>query len=316
MNHKSLHQSQSQIDSHRDSSKLINAIDRMFLGIVRIFIGRISFDVLVERLRHVMVQEGRRRIARENGGKVVKSRIALLTGVKTEHISRVLNRGQESDNSETLTVEARILNAWSKDKALVDQEGQPKQLHIYGNGNTFQRLVAIHAGRGVTPQTVLDSLIKSGNVEVVEQHWVRMVSPVWNHFTPDEGDMLNGASFTVSNLLNTIHWNLEHFDNAEDKRIERNIWSVSLPPERVPQLRKRLNSVLKDYFETCRQEIKEHEDSEQTEYNQVLVGAGMFYWEYNTSSDQYVPCNDPDKRQFLWGDPVKIESVSNRIDTN
>jgi len=282
MSHESQHSTTTPIDGEeqRASSQLIHAIDCLMLGIVRLFIGRVTFDVLVERLRHVMVQEGSRRIAKENGGKVVKSRIALLTGVKTEHIGRALKQTKEDCQQQSvLTVEARILNAWSKDPLHLDAKGQPKQLHIYGNGDTFQRLVAIHAGRGVTPQTVLDSLLKAQNVEIVDQHWVRMVNPVWNHYTPDESNMLKGASFTVNNLLNTIQWNLEHFDAPEHKRTERNIWSVSLPPEKVPLLRQRLNQVLKNSFEDCRAEIKQLEDPQQTEYNTVLVGAGMFYWE-------------------------------------
>lgn len=308
MKQQSHHQSEPQLES----DKLVKAIDRMFLGIVRLFMGRVTFDVLVERLRHAMVQEGSRRIARENGGKVVKSRVALLTGVKTEHIGRDLKEDEVNGYGPgALTVEARILNAWAREPAHLDAAtGQPRPLHIYGSGDTFQRLVAIHAGRGVTPQTVLDSLLNAGNVKIVDQHWVHLVNPAWNQFTPDEGDMLNGASFAVSNLLNTIQWNLEHFDQAEEKRLERNIWSVSLPPQQIPALRQRLNTVLKDYFETCRQEIKAHEDPNQTDYNSVLVGAGMFYWECDTHHDEFIPCSHPERRQFLWGEPAKVDSQS------
>lgn len=292
-----------------DSDKIINALDRMLTGIVRLFIGRITFDVLLERLKYVMVKEGCRRVAKENGGKIVKSRVALLTGIRTDQIGRSLQDSTEQDLSiSNLTLEARILNAWDKDSLYRDNNtGKTEDLHIYGNGRTFQRLVSIHAGRGVTAQTVLDSLIKAGNIEIINQHWVRLLDPNWYHLSSDEGNMLNEASFAVTNLLNTIDWNHHNLEQADQKRLQRMVWSVSLPTKRIPTLRRRLNTVLKNCLDASRLEIRQQEDQEQSDYNQVLVGAGLYLWEYNTEDDQFVPGSDPQRRNTMWGAPVALD---------
>lgn len=261
------------------SEQLMNSATRILRGFVRIFMGRMTFDVMVDLLRQVMVEEGSRRVAAENDGKVILSRVSLLTGIRTQAIKDIQRQepAEAGSASYDLTIEGRILAIWAKDTQYTDPKtGQPMELIIHGGGCTFQRLVSSVAGRGVTTQTVLERLEASGNVEVVNEHWVRLVNPLWMYIKNYESQMLEAGSFNAENHLATLCHNLD----APDARwTERSVWSVSLPDELLPDLRCVLNQSLIDFYDSMASEIRKHEDQNMSKENETSAGIGVYYWE-------------------------------------
>ncbi|MCG8464948.1 MAG: DUF6502 family protein [Xanthomonadales bacterium] len=260
------------------SEQLTTAATRILRGFVKIFMGRMTFDVMVDLLRQVMVEEGSRRIAAENDGKVILSRVSLLTGIRTQAIKDIQRQQSESTSApHDLTIEGRILAIWSNDKQYLDPKtGQPMELIIHGGGCTFQRLVSSVAGRGVTTQTVLERLEASGNVEVVNEHWVRLVNPRWIYIQNFQSQMLEAGSFNAENHLTTLQHNL---DTPDERWTERSVWSVSAPAELVPELREVLNEALKDYYHKAAALIREREVENMSQVNETLSGVGFYYWQ-------------------------------------
>lgn len=281
------------------SDQLLNSALRVLRGFARLFVGRMSVDVMIELLNRAVIEEGCRRVARDNQGKVVKSQVALLTGVKAERI-KDSNTTMNYDDA-NLTIEARILKAWASSPEYRDKKtGETQELLIFGGGHTFQRLVANMAGRGVTVQTVLNRLSENGNVKIVNEHWVMLVDPDWRFLLPVENDMLNIGSFAVENLLKTIDWNYHHLTELEQRRLERGGWSVTLPEEKIPALREELNKMLRECHFNCLRTIRKYEDPGLVGYNSTLVGFNMYYWERELTGDGYTPLHRGVKRSFYY----------------
>ncbi|MCG8464904.1 MAG: DUF6502 family protein [Xanthomonadales bacterium] len=260
------------------SDTLINAAIRLLRGFMRLFIGRITFDVLVEIMRRIAVEEGCRRVAAENNGKVILSRVAMLTGVRMQQVKELMNEPFSCDESD-LTLESRILNRWANDPSYRDPStNEPIDLLVLGSGRTFQRLVTSVAGRGVTTQTALDRLLENGHVEIINNHWVRLLNPYWTIIKGTDCEMLDVGSFSIENQINTIIHNIEA-TSSDQRWVQRFSWSVALPQEKIQDLRTDLADALKNYHEDCKRIIRNHEDTSQPEFNTVLVGAGLYYWQ-------------------------------------
>lgn len=258
------------------STQLVTSATRILRGFVKLFMGRMTFDVMVDILRQVMVEEGSKRVAEENDGKVILSRVSLLTGIRTQSIKELQQETQYGQIND-LTLEARILAAWANDTQYHDpRTNKPAELIIHGGGCTFQRLVSSVAGRGVTTQTVLERLEASGNVEVVNEHWVRLLNPNWIYIKTIESEMLDAGSFNAESQLSTI---LHNLNSTADRWVERSAWGVSVPRERIPELRKVMNQALKDFYKSGAVQINELEDPGMVSAGEVLSGFGVYYWE-------------------------------------
>lgn len=268
------------------STQLVTSATRILRGFVKLFMGRMTFDVMVDILRQVMVEEGSKRVAEENDGKVILSRVSLLTGIRTQSIKE-LQQDTAVTTPNDLTLEARILGAWFSDEQYADSNtGKPAELIIHGGGCTFQRLVSSVAGRGVTTQTVLERLESAGNVQVVNEHWVRLINPHWIYIKSIESEMLDAGSYNTENQMSTILHNIE---NANDRWTERSVWSMSLPTERLPELRNVLNEALKDFYKAAVTKISDHEDENMTTLSEVLTGVGLYYWERKSDRIELSP---------------------------
>lgn len=268
------------------SAQLVTSATRILRGFVKLFMGRMTYDVMADILRQVMVEEGSKRVAEENDGKVILSRVSLLTGIRTQSIKE-LQQDSSVTTPNDLTLEARILGAWLSDGQYADsQTGKPAELIIHGGGCTFQRLVSSVAGRGVTTQTVLERLEAAGNVQVVNEHWVRLINPHWIYIKSIESEMLDAGSYNTENQMSTILHNIE---NANDRWTERSVWSMSLPTERLPELRNVLNEALKDFYKTAVTKISDHEDENMTTLSEVLTGVGLYYWERESDRIELSP---------------------------
>lgn len=159
---------------------------RILRQFVRLFMGRMSFDVMQQLLSRALVEEGRLLVQQSQEGKLVLSRVALLTGVKTQTV-KDLAGSPPLYYPEGLTVEAIILHRWANDPRYQNNaEAGPARLLIHGTGLTFQRLVAVVAGRGVTTQAVLERLLARGNVAIVNSHWIELRDAHWQADSPSE----------------------------------------------------------------------------------------------------------------------------------
>jgi hypothetical protein len=109
----------------------------------------------------------------EAANRINVSGIAATTGVPRAEVTQVLK-------ASTATIEAgrnhpdarqspiaRTLAAWINDPMFCGQRGQAPDLKIYGSGHTFETLAKKYA-RGIPVRALLDELVRSGNIELLE----------------------------------------------------------------------------------------------------------------------------------------------------
>lgn len=182
---------------------LLSQVHHLFSQLSRLLLGHLSYPVLCELLSNAMIAEGQRRIGDETNGRRTLSSIALLTGVRT-HLIKSYEQCSLQRLATKRMPEVVVLYQWCSDTRYHRMDSEhPLRLLIYGSGTSFQRLVATSAGRGVTPQTVLARLVKTGNVRIHKEHWVELVDPVWRSGNDEELEALVTIIHSLNLALNT-----------------------------------------------------------------------------------------------------------------
>jgi hypothetical protein len=106
--------------------------------------------------------------------KINISGIAAITGIPRAEVSKVLksvSRAKVLWEGKQNSV-SHILAAWHREPRFVSKYGGPAELPIYGRGATFEKLVKEY-GRGIPTRAVLDELIRTKTVEVIDARKVR-----------------------------------------------------------------------------------------------------------------------------------------------
>ena len=94
------------------------------------------------------------------------SRVSLLTGISRKEVKRQrdLLEQEESIPSSKTTDATRVLSGWHQDADFLDEQGEPRDLPIDGDGATFAELCARYAG-DIAASTLLKELKRVGAVE-------------------------------------------------------------------------------------------------------------------------------------------------------
>lgn len=102
------------------------------------------------------------------------SGISATTGITRSEVAKILSTRRKDlahdhwQNSITL-----VLAAWHREPRFHNERGQPADLPIYGSRISFERLVKTY-GRGAPARAVLDELIRTKAVEVLEKQRIRV----------------------------------------------------------------------------------------------------------------------------------------------
>ena len=256
---------------------LVNAVQRIFKPIARLLVGRMACPVAIDLLKEAYIEEATRQLIEDDGRKrATKSALALKTGLDTRVIASLESSPTSANVSASdLSPEAAVLAAWSTDKAFVDPKtGEPRVLHVYGRRGTFQNLIMRYAGRNVTCPTVLASLSAGGNVELIGEDQVRMLSPHYSSSTAFQQSAIESASLALERLgLNVVH-NFKSESSAPAWRLETRLaQSVSASDD----LKTRLEALLSAQADAVEAELNAAPTGAADE-GQTL-GVCSFYWE-------------------------------------
>ena len=263
--------------SNRDQgARLASAIERMIRPFVKLIVGRISCGFLIQQIKRIYIEEARIWIEKnDQHGRVTKSKLAMLTGLDTRTISAI--EAHTSDPSQCtmqdLCPEASILGEWSSRKEFSDEHGAPKILPILGKGVSFQALVGSSVGRNVTYQTALDQLLESGNVEVVDQNFVRLIDPFYQPIRASEETIVDAGAWAINRLTETICNNL-HADN-EHKMLQQDRWSRKIPADSYSELHAEVRSLARKQIAEMEQLIEKFE-VEDAGTDHKTFGVGWF----------------------------------------
>jgi len=231
---------------HDQGARLATAVERVIRPFIRLIVGRISCGFLVQQIKRIYIEEARRWIERnDQNGRVTKSKLAMLSGLDTRTISTIEAQGASPEECTVgdLCAEAGVLYRWTSNPEFHDQAGEPGRLPIMGKSRSFQSLVSSTIGRNVTYQTVLERLLESGNVEIEQEDFLRLVNPYYQPVKASEQTIIDAGSLSIGRMTETVLHNMEASDKS-DRLLQQNRWSRRIPSAALPELRLKSREVI------------------------------------------------------------------------
>lgn len=207
---------------------LARAIVKMLNPVVRLLLKHeVSHSEFSELAKRSYVQ-----VAYKNfsipGRKKTYSRAAVLTGLSRKEVVRLakLDEDQPPVTKGPLNRAARVIGGWLRDPDFADQNHNPVELPLRGEGASFEELVARYSG-DITPRAILDELVRVGAVTKNENNTVTLKHHAYipEGSDPEKVDVL---SVCATDLLNTAVHNLS-IENKDDARFQRQVAYVDLP---------------------------------------------------------------------------------------
>lgn len=273
-----------------DINWLVEAMMRMVRPIVRFAIGRVSCAALVNLVREVYVEEAKVYLQAEHPErKVTRSALALLCGMDGRAIKAFEDNDDREYMASDVCSEAHILEMWNNDEAFLDEYGSPSELLVHGPQGTFQRLVSRAAGRAVTPQTALDRLLESGNIELTDnQTRVRLVDPFYKPVKDSEKTAIEAGSLAINRLGRAVVHNTGSASAGESSWLQQDRWSFRIPRDRLDVIRAEVRTILERHIVEMEHYL-ESEEKKPSETEESSVGIGWYYWEDSASSGALPP---------------------------
>jgi len=278
-------------EQNQDISWLVDAMARMVRPIIRFAVGRVSCPALVNLVREIYVEEARNHLEQQNPDrKVTRSALALLCGMDGRAIKAFEENREHCYVASDVCSEAAILEMWNRDEAFLDGEsGEPAALLIHGPHGTFQRLVSRAAGRAVTPQTALERLLDSGNIELSDDGTkVWLVDPYYKPVKDSECAAIEAGSLAVNRLGRAVVHNTSRTLEGQPSWLQQDRWSYRIPRDRLDIIRTEVRAILERHIVEV-EDYLESEEKKPSEANESSVGIGWYYWEEDAPSGAIQP---------------------------
>jgi len=239
-------------------------LERILRPLIRLFVGKISCNFILNLVKEIYLDEARAWIQSGHSGtkRVTRSKLAMLSGLDTRTIKSLEENKTSKERLRQINISAEtgVLHAWSFYPEYIDENKQPKIIPISGGAGSFQGIVMREVGRNVTPRTVLDHLIESGNVEVVDNNFVRMKSRFYEPARPSQLTVLNAGSTAIARLCETVLHNLSEQDSSE-KRVQQLRWSKYILEDDYPRVSRQIRKLLTENIQAITQILDDTEVS-------------------------------------------------------
>lgn len=273
-------------EQQADVGWLIESAGRLVRPVIRMLMGRLPCNVLIEIVREIYVDEAAQFLTKKRGQKATHAALAAMSGLDGRVIKSIRGGPAKNFTQSDVCVEVNILEMWAENPLFQDTTGRPAVLNIHGPSRTFQGLVWRAAGRAVTPQTVLEGLIDNGNVELdAKESRVRLISPVYTSIEPSERTAIVSGSLSMNRLGSAIAHNVvDRADENHPTWMQQDRRSTEIPPERLPQIRAEIRAVLTKHISEIEDRLSEAE-TKPPQANQNTVGVGWYYWEQGEEID-------------------------------
>ncbi|MEX0915310.1 MAG: DUF6502 family protein, partial [Wenzhouxiangellaceae bacterium] len=256
---------------------VVASVYRIFRPIIRLLVGRVTCSFLNQVIREIYIEEARDHLERR-GDKVTKASLALLTGIDSRTVDNVEQNRKRLREGPEYSAESFILSRWRTDPDYLDEQGNPAVLPIGGRGPTFSRLVSQCAGRNVTTPLLLNILVDSGNIEVVNDTHVRVVDSKYRAVSGDEKAILDSGFLAINRLSHVVVHNLE---NRDKRLLQQDRWSIRIPPEKLPKVKALCRASTERHIQEIYDILAEHESSELTPQG-MSFGVGWYHWAHQS----------------------------------
>jgi hypothetical protein len=261
-----------------DAKSIADVLPLLLKKIVRLLVGTISFPALVDMLRSIYVEEGKRKLERSNS-KPTKSALALITGLDTRVVSAVLAKNCDTTlEPQQVSPEFTLIDMWNSDGFFQDPDtGKAAVLPIEGRGRTFQGLVLRSIGRNITVKTVLDRLLKSNTIEIVEGD-IQRVKLISLEYTPISNDRAKLTDITFLEASRVISAGIHNMNSNVKERVpQQGRWTYRLAIGNYKEFRKEARKLLQKQIKEG-EELLEKFEEQHREPGQLTVGIGWYQW--------------------------------------
>lgn len=276
---------QSRIALPIDAKSITEVLPLVLRKIVRLLVGTVSFPALVDILRSIYVEEGQKKLQR-SGSRPTKSALALITGLDTRVVSTVLaNNCDTTLEPQQVSPEFTLIDMWSSDPFFQDQAtGRAAILPVEGKGKSFQGLVLRSIGRNITVKTVLDRLLKSNTIKLVEDD-VQKVELISLEYTPISNDRAKLTDITFLEASRVMSAGIHNMNSPANERVpQQGRWTYRLAPNRYREFRQEARNLLQKQIKEGEELLERFEESKK-EAGQLTVGIGWYQWGDHETED-------------------------------
>lgn len=281
-------------NSDKQMGLLLESANRILRPLARLFLGRIPCDVAVKLLKLAYVHEGRKRLERENrGNRVTKSALALLIGLDARAISSLEKMGRDDIDLTRSLPYSSVLAMWVIGEEWRDPgTGRPRKLRVYGPGHTFQTLVIKSIGKNISYQSVLDYLVREGNLRLVDEgQFVELRNDTYQALSHNEAVTLKTGSLAIDFVMEMVYHNM-NLREGEGRWPAHIFWADHIPPERMSEVRARIHGIIEEHAQDYEQRLEPLAGRASGEPS-TTAGIELFYWEKPTTGDDTeLPTND------------------------
>jgi hypothetical protein len=261
-----------------DAKSIAEVLPLLLRKIVRLLVGTISFPALVDMLRSIYVEEGQKKLER-NGSKPTKSALALITGLDTRVVSAVLAKDCDTSlEPQQVSPEFTLIDMWNSDVFFQDPDtGGAAVLPVEGKGRTFQGLVLRSIGRNITVKTVLDRLLKSKTIEIVEGD-IERVKLISLEYTPISNDRAKLTDITFLEASRVISAGIHNMNSNPESRVpQQGRWTYRLSARNYMKFRREARDLLQKQIKEGEALLERYEE-QYKEPGQLTVGIGWYQW--------------------------------------
>jgi len=169
-----------------------------------------------------------------NKRKQTTSRIAVLTGLNRLEVARLREIDDDADDSPRMfhNRAARVVSGWTSDPRFAP-DGIARDLPVAGK-HSFTSLVVDYSG-GMPARAVLDELKRVGSVRETDGGLLHLCAEAYIPVDGDD-DKLQLMGIAASDLLNTLHHNVNHSD--QPSRFQLMVDNSRMSDEAIAQFRK------------------------------------------------------------------------------
>jgi hypothetical protein len=275
----------------REAAILTRAVENVFRKLVRLLIGRMSLTKLQEMIRIIFVEETEQKLKKERSGRNVPlTKLALLTGLDTRTISKILeekfavqNEHKKGSPQKHIMPEVAVLDYWSSNKRYLDSnDSKPLVLKLKGDYPSFDSLLkeAIPS-RGITPSSILERFAYTNSVLYDKKSKrIKLLNNKYMSFVlPGGSAQFENGMITIGRLIDTLIHNDKPHESIENAFFQRSIWSEQVSEENIVGFRE----ATKNFLETTEKEAVErmHPFEKKGISTQIRAGISMFYFEDN-----------------------------------
>lgn len=226
----------SRMSPHNDNqanSVLAVAVYRILKSLAKFSIRLgMSAAAMCELVRRAYI-DAAEELIREEGNKVLTTRVCAMTGLYRKEVIRLRNVAILTDTSQDAKYNrsARVITGWLRDADFHTAKGKPAVLDVQGSFS-FSELVKRYSG-DMAPAAMQQELERLGVIEITGRNRVKLLTAGYIASTDLDGVQILGSD--TADLIDTIQHNI--ISEEKERRFQRKVKYVDIPSQHVKPFR-------------------------------------------------------------------------------